>query len=48
MLLLGLISILQIIFLPGLIALIIFKIKTDTPIQKWLYIFSFSLFLIIV
>ena len=44
MLLLGLISILQIIFLPGLIALIIFKIKTDTPIQKWLYIFSFSLF----
>ncbi len=44
MLLLGLISILQIIFLPGLLALIIFKIKTDSPIQKWLYIFSFSLF----
>ncbi len=44
MLLLGLISIFQIIALPGLIIVSIFKIKTDSPIQKWLYIFSFSLF----
>lgn len=45
MLLTGLISILQIIFIPGFISLSIFKIKTDSSIQKWLYIFSFSLFM---
>ncbi len=44
MLLLGLISILQVIILPGLIIFNFFKIKTNTVIQKWLYIFSFSLF----
>ena len=45
MLLLGLISFLQIIILPGLVIVSIFKIKADTAIQKWLYIFSFSLFI---
>ena len=45
MLLTGLISILQVIFIPGFILVSIFKIKTDSYIQKWLYIFSISLFL---
>ncbi len=44
MLILGLISILQITILPGLIIIILIGLKTETAIQKWLYVFSISLF----
>src|SRR5690606_34520702 len=43
MLLTGLISFIQIIFLPGFILLNAFKLKPGSLIQQWLYIFSFSL-----
>jgi hypothetical protein len=45
MLLAGFISVLQVTILPGFIFVSIFKIKTDSVIQKWLYVFSFSLFI---
>jgi hypothetical protein len=45
MLISGFISIFQITFLPGFIFIEISKIKTGSPIQRWLYIFSFSLFI---
>lgn len=44
MLILGLIAILQVIFIPGYILVNVFKIKTNTPIQKWIYAFAISLF----
>jgi hypothetical protein len=45
MLISGIISILQITILPGLAVINLLRIKPDTAIQKWLYIFSFSLFI---
>jgi hypothetical protein len=45
MLLFGILAIFQTIVLPGFIFLNIFKITTDSFIQKWIYVFAFSLFL---
>jgi cell division protein FtsL len=45
MLLLGILSTLQITLLPGLIVFHFLKLKTESPIQKYLYIFSLSLFI---
>jgi hypothetical protein len=44
MLLTGTISILQMILLPGLVLCNILKLRPAGSIQKWLYIFSFSLY----
>ncbi len=44
MLILGFISILQIIALPGIVALQLLGIKSDSKLQKWLLVFTFSLF----
>ncbi len=44
MLLLGILAISQTVFLPGFIFLNSFKIKTKSFIQKWIYVFAFSLF----
>jgi hypothetical protein len=45
MFLLGILAVIQTVFLPGFIAFNIFNIKTGSAIQKWIYIFAFSLFL---
>ena len=44
MLLLGILAVIQTVFIPGFILLYLFKIKTGTLIQKWIYIFALSLF----
>lgn len=44
MLLLGILSVIQITLLPGFILLLFLKIKTEGPIQKFIYIFALSLF----
>ncbi len=44
MLLLGLLAVIQNIFLPGILILYAFKIKTQSTIQKWIYVFALSLF----
>ena len=44
MLLLGILAISQTIFLPGFILFNILQIKTESKIQKWVYIFALSLF----
>jgi hypothetical protein len=44
MLLLGILAVIQTVFLPGFIAINIFNIKTGSAIQKWIYVFAFSLF----
>ncbi len=44
MLLLGLLAVIQTIFLPGFLILHLFKIKTQSIIQKSIYIFALSLF----
>jgi len=44
MFLLGFIALVQTIFLPGLLILYFFKIKTQSIIQKYVYIFALSLF----
>ena len=44
MLLLGIIALIQIIFLPGILILYFAKIKTQSIIQKYVYIFALSLF----
>lgn len=44
MLLLGLIALTQTIFLPGILILYFVKIKTQSIIQKYIYIFALSLF----
>ena len=44
MLLLGLIALIQTIFLPGFLIFYFFKIKTQSIIQKYIYIFALSLF----
>ena len=44
MLLLGLIGLIQTIFLPGLLLLYFAGIKTQSTIQKYVYIFALSLF----
>jgi len=45
MLLSGVLSVLQITFIPGFIIIHQFRIKTESPIQKFLYIFALSLFI---
>lgn len=45
MLLLGFISIIQITILPGIVVLHFFGLNTGTKIQKWLIVFSLSLFI---
>ena len=45
MLLLGFISILQIMILPGIVALYFFKINACSRIQMWLLVFTLSLFI---
>ncbi len=44
MLLLGLLAVIQNIFLPGFLILHLFKIRTQSIIQKYIYIFALSLF----
>lgn len=44
MLLLGLLGIIQTIFLPGILILHFAKIKTQSIIQKYIYVFALSLF----
>ena len=44
MLILGFVALVQTIFLPGLLILYFFKIKTQSVIQKNVYIFALSLF----
>ncbi|HQF42218.1 MAG TPA: hypothetical protein PK073_04825 [Ignavibacteriaceae bacterium] len=44
MLLLGFLAFLQTVLLPGYVFINIFKVKTESNIQKWIYIFAFSLF----
>ncbi len=44
MLLLGLLAVIQNIFLPGFLILYLFKIRTQSIIQKYIYIFALSLF----
>ena len=44
MLLSGILSIIQTVFLPGCILMGAFNIKTTSTIQKWIYVFAFSLF----
>jgi len=44
MLLLGFLAFLQTVLLPGYVFVNIFKVKTESNIQKWIYIFAFSLF----
>ena len=44
MLLLGVLSVLQITLIPGFILIHQFRIKTESPVQKFLYIFALSLF----
>lgn len=44
MLLLGLLAVIQNIFLPGFLILHLFKIRTLSLIQKYIYIFALSLF----
>jgi hypothetical protein len=44
MLLVGLIALIQTIFLPGILILYFVKIKTQSIIQKYVYIFALSLF----
>ena len=43
MFLLGLLSFVQILFLPGFLIIKIFRIKSDSSIQKFLYLFGLSL-----
>lgn len=45
MLLLGILAVVQTVFLPGFIFVSVFKIKTTSTIQKWIYVFALSLFL---
>ncbi len=45
MLLLGILAVIQTVFLPGFIFVSVFKIKTTSKIQKWIYVFALSLFL---
>ena len=44
MLLVGLIALIQTIFLPGILILYFAKLKTQSTIQKYIYIFALSLF----
>jgi len=44
MLLLGILAVIQTIFLPGFILISVFRIKTTSIIQKWIYVFALSLF----
>lgn len=44
MLLLGLLAIIQTVFLPGFIFISVFSIETKSTIQKWIYVFALSLF----
>ena len=44
MLIVGIIALIQTIFLPGILILYFFKIKTQSIIQKYVYIFALSLF----
>ena len=44
MLLLGILSVVQIALLPGYILLLFLKVKTESTIQKFIYIFALSLF----
>lgn len=44
MLLLGILAVIQTVLIPGFILIYLFKIKTETVIQKWIYIFALSLF----
>lgn len=45
MLLLGILAVVQTIFLPGFIFKSVFRIRTTSPIQNWIYLFALSLFL---
>ena len=45
MLLLGILAIVQTVYLPGFVFTGVFNIKTTSTIQKWIYIFAISLFL---
>ncbi|MBK7379391.1 MAG: hypothetical protein IPJ03_10355 [Ignavibacteriales bacterium] len=44
MLLLGILAIVQTVYLPGFVFTGIFNIKTTSTIQKWIYFFAISLF----
>ena len=44
MLLLGILALIQTIFLPGILILYFANIKTQSIIQKYIYIFALSLF----
>jgi hypothetical protein len=44
MLLLGILAVVQTVFLPGFIFKSVLSIKTTNPIQKWIYVFALSLF----
>ncbi|MGQ9848003.1 MAG: hypothetical protein ACUVQP_10975 [Bacteroidales bacterium] len=45
MLLIGILAVVQTVFLPGFIFISVFSIKTTSTIQKWVYVFALSLFL---
>ena len=45
MFILGIISIVQIVIFPGLLVILLLKLDIKTNIQKWLYIFAFSLYI---
>jgi len=45
MLLTGILSILQVILLPGLVIKNVLKLNTASTVQKWLYIFALSLYI---
>jgi len=45
MLLTGFLSVLQITLIPGFILINQFRIKTEGPIQRFLYVFALSLFI---
>lgn len=44
MLLLGILAVIQTVFLPGFIFISFFSVKTTSTIQKWIYVFALSLF----